>query len=86
MLNYGDHTSYIGTYTDITHFGALHGTSRHTHHDGLGGGRTAITTEAMESYNGLRAFLRLEEVGLEEVGLWAYGNAMTNDPTPYGKL
>ncbi|MBM7069426.1 cellulase family glycosylhydrolase [Actibacterium sp. 188UL27-1] len=74
-----------GGYTDITAFGSLHGTSSHTHEDSLEGGRTPITTEALVSYNGLRAFLGLDPLELEAVGTWAYANQMTNDPNPYGQ-
>ena len=50
----------------------------------LEGGRTPITTEAMDAYNGLRAFLGLEPVGLAEIGQWAFDNDLTNNDMAYG--
>ncbi|MEL6265030.1 MAG: cellulose binding domain-containing protein, partial [Pseudomonadota bacterium] len=71
-------------FTDITEYGVHHGTSSHTHHDSLEGGRTAITTEAMLAYNGLRDFLGLEEATIEEVGTWAFDNGLTNNTQAWG--
>lgn len=84
-MDHGGHGSGMDqTFTDITAFGVHHGTSSHTHHDSLEGGRTPITTEAMDAYNGLRAFLGLDPVDLETVGQWAFDNRLTNNDVPYG--
>ena len=48
------------------------------------GGRTAITTEALEAYNNLRSFQQLEAVAIEDVGRWAFKNQLTNNTTPSG--
>lgn len=81
----GDMPSETGAFIDITAFGIHHGTSSHTHHDSLMGGRTPITTEALEAYNDLRAFLDLEPItDLEEIGEWAFDNRLTNNEVPYG--
>ncbi|MCP4193766.1 MAG: hypothetical protein GY768_24400, partial [Planctomycetaceae bacterium] len=45
-----------GDYVDITSWGTFHGSNHNSEHDELVGGRTAITTEAHEAYNNLRAF------------------------------
>ena len=74
-----------GSYSDITTFGLFHGTSSHTHVDSLAGGRTAITTEALVSYNGLRAFLGLGAVELDAIGEWAFANGLTNNKEAYGQ-
>ena len=68
----------------ITEFGMFHGSSSHTMGHSLEGGRTPITTEAMDAYNGLRAFLGLEPVGLAEIGQWAFDNDLTNNDMAYG--
>ena len=72
-----------GPYLPITHFGSLGG-SDHTTHDELMGGRTPITTEALVAYNGLRGFLELAPVELEDVGRWAFANGLTNNTTAWG--
>ena len=72
-------------YSDITTFGVFHGTSSHTHSDSLAGGRTAITTEALAAYNGLRAFHGLNAVELEAIGQWAFANRLTNNREAYGE-
>ncbi len=74
-----------GNYSDITTFGLFDGTSSHTHGDSLGGGRTAITTEALVSYNGLRAFLGLGAVELDAIGQWAFANSLTNNREAYAQ-
>ena len=48
------------------------------------GGRTAITTEALVAYNGLRAFAGLEAVGIETVGEWAFAQGLTNNSQAWG--
>ncbi|MEM8803580.1 MAG: hypothetical protein AAGF55_13695 [Pseudomonadota bacterium] len=73
-------------FVDITTFGVHHGTSSHTHHDSLEGGRTAITTEALDAYNDLRAFLELPPIDdLETIGQWAFDNTLTNNTQPFGE-
>lgn len=72
-------------YVDITTFGMFHGSSSHTMGHSLDGGRTPITTEALEAYNGLRAFLGLEPVDLETIGKWAFENDLTNNDQAYGE-
>ncbi len=71
-----------GPYTDIMTFGMFHG-SDHTGMDALAGGRTAITTEALVAYNGLRRFAGLNPVTLEQIGTWAFANRLTNNPQPW---
>ena len=71
-------------FVDITEFGTHHGTSSHTHEDSLEGGRTPITTEAHVAYNGLRDFLGLDPVSLDEVGEWAFAEGLTNNKEAYG--
>ncbi|MEO0764212.1 MAG: Calx-beta domain-containing protein, partial [Pseudomonadota bacterium] len=82
-----DHSGHGGmssSYVDITTFGTFHGSSSHTGHGDLAGGRTPITTEAMEAYNGLRAFLGLGPLAIDAVGTWAFANGLTNNTTAYG--
>ena len=71
------------SFDPITSFGSLGG-SQHTTHSDLMGGRTAITTEALEAYNNLRSFQQLEAVAIEDVGRWAFKNQLTNNTTPSG--
>ena len=78
------HSTMTGPYTDITTWGSFHGSNNNSEHDELVGGRTAITTEAMEAYNGLRAFAGLEAVELEAVGEWAYAQGLTNNTQAWG--
>lgn len=79
------HVTPSGDYIDITTFGEFHHSSDHTTDSSLQGGRTAITTEAMVAYNGLRSFFGLEHTELETVGQWAFDNGMTNNAVPYGE-
>ncbi len=72
-----------GQYTDIMTFGMFHG-SDHTGEDGLAGGRTAITTEALVAYNNLRGFAGLAPTTIEGVGQWAFGNGLTNNAEAWG--
>jgi len=90
-MDHGDHGGMddmpgaSAEFADITTFGMHHGTSSHTHHDALLGGRTPITTEALEAYNDLRGFLGLEPItDLEDIGEWAFANTLTNNDVPYG--
>lgn len=72
-----------GDFVSITAFGTFHGSSSHTMDQALEGGRTPITTEALEAYNGLRDFFGLDPVDLEEIGQWAFANDMTNNDEAY---
>lgn len=71
------------SFDPITSFGSLGG-SQHTTHSDLMGGRTAITTEALDAYNTLRVFQQLDAVAIEDVGRWAFTNQLTNNTTPSG--
>ena len=73
-----------GDYTDIASWGTFHGSNHNSEHNELVGGRTAITTEAMVAYNGLRNFAGLEAIELEEVGAWAFANGLTNNSQSWG--
>ncbi|MEL7026680.1 MAG: hypothetical protein AAGO57_05545, partial [Pseudomonadota bacterium] len=86
--DHGDHTmppETDGEFTDISEFGTFHGSSSHTMDHALHGGRTPITTEALDAYNGLRDFLGLNPVGLETIGQWAFDNTLTNNTEAYGE-
>lgn len=72
-------------FQDITSFGVFHNSSSHTHNDSLAGGRTAITTEALVSYNALRSFEGLEELELQTIGQWAFDQGLTNNDDPFGQ-
>jgi endoglucanase len=48
------------------------------------GGRTIITTEAMEAYNNFRGFLGLSSLTFEEVGQWAFDQSLTNNSQAWG--
>ena len=73
-----------GDYIDITEWGDFHDSNHNSHHDQMVGGRTIITTEAMDAYNNLRAFLELPELNYEEVGQWAFDEALTNNSEAWG--
>ena len=73
-----------GEFTDINTWGAFHGSNHNSEHDELVGGRTAITTEAMVAYNGLRAFAGLDAVEIEAVGEWAFAQGLTNNSQAWG--
>jgi endoglucanase len=73
-----------GDYVDITSWGTFHGSNHNSETDELVGGRTAITTEAHEAYNNLRAFLGLSAVTIEEVGEWAFAESLTNNSQAWG--
>jgi len=73
-----------GEYIDITSWGTFHGSNHNSEHNELVGGRTAITTEALVAYNGLRAFAGLEAVGIETVGEWAFAQGLTNNSQAWG--
>lgn len=77
-------SSSSGEYTDITSWGTFHGSNHNSQHNELVGGRTAITTEALVAYNGLRAFAGLEAVGIEDVGKWAFSRGLTNNSQAWG--
>ncbi len=78
-----DHPVGDTDFIDLATYGLSHG-SNHTGHDGLVGGRTAITTEALLAYNRLRAFAGLEATTLDEIGAWAFANNMTNNTPAWG--
>ena len=81
----GPHPHPVGDseFIDLATFGLSNG-SHHTGHDGLVGGRTAITTEALLAYNNLRAFAGLAPVSLDDVGAWAFANNLTNNTQAWG--
>ena len=70
-------------FIDLATFGLSNG-SDHTGHDGLVGGRTAITTEALLAYNHLRAFAGLAPATISDVGAWAFANGLTNNTQAWG--
>jgi len=76
-------TDTVSEFIDLATFGLTYG-SDHTDHTGLVGGRTAITTEALLAYNNLRAFAGLAPATLDEVGAWAFANALTNNTQAWG--
>ncbi len=84
MDHHSTHDHASGTYTNIEAFGVFHHSSSHTTDTELQGGRTPITTEAFEAYNGLRGFFGLSPVDLETVGQWAFANTLTNNQTAWG--
>ena len=85
MENHGmNHGSSSGGYIDINTWGSFHGSNHNSEHDELVGGRTAITTEAMLAYNGLRAFAGLDAVEIETVGAWAFAQSLTNNSQAWG--
>ena len=79
-----NHDSSSGDYIDINAWGSFHGSNHNSEHDELVGGRTAITTEAMLAYNGLRAFAGLDAVEIEAVGEWAFNQGLTNNAQAWG--
>jgi len=84
--DHGDMTppASTGEYIDITTWGMFHDSNNNSHSDELVGGRTAITTEAMDAYNNLRGFLGLSALTLEDVGQWAFAERLTNNAEAYG--
>ncbi|MFP6639160.1 MAG: lytic polysaccharide monooxygenase, partial [Myxococcota bacterium] len=77
------HPVVDGDFVDLATLGLSHG-SDHTGHDGLVGGRTAITTEAVLAYNNLREFVGLPPATIDEVGEWAFANTLTNNTQAWG--
>jgi endoglucanase len=73
-----------GDHMDITMWGDFHDSNDNSHHAQMVGGRTPITTEAMMTYNDLRAFLGLASATQEEVGQWAFAEALTNNTDAWG--
>ena len=73
-----------GDYTDLAEWGDFHGSNNNSHHDEMVGGRTHITTEAMVAYNNLRGFLGLAPLSYEDVGQWAFDEALTNNSQAWG--
>ena len=78
------HDHNHGEYMDITEWGDFHSSNGNSHDHEMVGGRTAITTEAMVAYNNLRAFLDLPALTYEEVGQWAFDEALTNNSEAWG--
>ena len=78
------HAASAGAYRDINSWGNFHDSNHNSEHNELVGGRTAITTEALTAYNGLRAFAGLDAVGVEAVGEWAFTNGLTNNSQAWG--
>lgn len=74
----------MGEFITITCWGDFHDSNNNSHDDEMVGGRTAITTEAMITYNSLRAFFELPPVTIEEVGQWAFAEALTNNTEAWG--
>ena len=73
-----------GEFIDITAYGTFYDSNDNSHNHELVGGRTAITTEAMDAYNNLRAFLGLSASTIDDVGEWAFAEQLTNNADPYG--
>ena len=90
MENHGMHHGHSipstsnSEFIDINTWGSFHGSNHNSEHDELVGGRTAITTEAMVAYNGLRAFAGLDAVEIEAVGEWAFAQGLTNNSQAWG--
>ncbi|WP_413430018.1 cellulose binding domain-containing protein [Synechococcus sp. Cu2B8-bc1011] len=71
-------------FTDINVWGSFHDSNHNSEHNELVGGRTAITTEALLAYNGLRDFAGLAPVDIEVIGAWAFENELTNNSQAWG--
>jgi endoglucanase len=71
-------------YMDLAVWGQFHSSNNNSYHDEMVDGRTPITTEAMDAYNNLRAFLDLPAVNYEQVGQWAFAEALTNNTQWWG--
>ncbi|WP_041426771.1 cellulose binding domain-containing protein [Synechococcus sp. CC9311] len=71
-------------FTDINIWGSFHDSNHNSEHNELVGGRTAITTEALLAYNGLRDFAGLAPVDIEAIGAWAFENKLTNNSQAWG--
>ena len=71
-------------FTDINVWGSFHDSNHNSEHNELVGGRTAITTEALLAYNGLRDFAGLAPVDIEAIGAWAFENELTNNSQAWG--
>ena len=90
ILDYQDHghelenNSVFSEHIDITSWGTFHGSNCNSQHDELVGGRTAITTEALDAYNGLRTFFQLDDVELNAVGEWAFAKGLTSNSQAWG--
>ena len=74
----------MGEFITITCWGDFHDSNNNSHDDEMVGGRTPITTEAMITYNSLRAFFELPQSTIEEVGQWAFDEALTNNTQAWG--
>ncbi|MCH2161596.1 MAG: cellulose binding domain-containing protein [Phycisphaerales bacterium] len=73
-----------GDYMDITVWDEFHDSNGNSHDHQMVGGRTIITTEAMEAYNNLRGFLGLSALVFEDVGQWAFDEELTNNSQAWG--
>ncbi|MAI79051.1 MAG: hypothetical protein CL917_08925, partial [Deltaproteobacteria bacterium] len=78
-----NHPDPQGEFMDLASLGLSNGSS-HTGHDGLVGGRTAITTEALLAYNDLREFVGLPRTNMDVVGAWAFDHSLTNNTQAWG--
>ena len=74
----------VGEFIEITCWGTFHGSNNNSRYHEMVEGRTVITTEAMVAYNNLRAFIDLPPVGYEEIGQWAFDQALTNNSQAWG--
>ena len=83
-MSHDDGSHDHGDYMDITMWGDFHGSNGNSHEHQMVGGRTIITTEAMEAYNNFRGFLGLSSRTFEEVGQWAFDQSLTNNSQAWG--
>ena len=77
--SHDDHMPCMGEFIDITCWGDFHDSNHNSGHEQMVGGRTIITTEAMLAYNDLRGFIGLPSLDVEDVGAWAFAEALTNN-------
>ena len=73
-----------GPYTDLADWGTYHGSNHNSDDHEMVGGRTKITTEALVAYNNLRGFIGLPALDVEDVGQWAFDEALTNNDQAWG--
>ena len=71
-------------YMDMGVWGKFHGSNNNSRLYEMVDGRTPITTEAMVAYNNLRGFLGLSSLEYEQVGQWAFNEALTNNSQWWG--
>ena len=83
--NGGDYVEdFADPYMDLAVWGKFHGSNNNSRLYEMVDGRTPITTEAMEAYNNLRGFLGLSALTYEQVGQWAFSEALTNNSQWWG--